>query len=79
VRNVPGRKAEAKASEKKAFFFEKKKQKTFATFGFGAAGDAQPRGSRVFWLFFSKKNRFLPLIFASVEERPGLLRAPFLR
>jgi hypothetical protein len=31
----------------KRFFFEKK-QKTFGRFDFGAAGDAQPRGSKGF-------------------------------
>jgi hypothetical protein len=63
--NCPGSRREAKASGGKAFFFEKQQQKTFGRFGFGAAVDAQPRGSKVFWFFFSKKNRFLPLVFAS--------------
>jgi hypothetical protein len=54
--NCPGSRREAKASGGKAFFFEKKKQKTFGRFDFGAAGDAQPRGSKVFWFFFAKKE-----------------------
>jgi hypothetical protein len=66
--NCPSTHAESKASGSKAFFLEKKKQKTFGRFGFGAAGDARPRGSKVFWFFFSKKNRLLPLIFASVDS-----------
>jgi hypothetical protein len=41
------------------FFFEKKKQKTFVHLGFGLPGKAQPRFVKVFWFFFSKKNRFL--------------------
>jgi hypothetical protein len=59
--NCPGSRREAKASGGKACFFEKKQQKTFGCFDFGAAGDAQPRGSNVFRFIFSKKHRFLPL------------------
>jgi hypothetical protein len=44
----------------KHFFFEKKKQKTFVRFGFGLSGEDRPRLAKVFWFFFSKKNRFLP-------------------
>jgi hypothetical protein len=44
--------------QKKSFFFEKKKQKTFDCFGFGLSGRAQPKVAKVFWFFFSKKNRF---------------------
>jgi hypothetical protein len=47
--------------ERKILFFEKKKQKTFDCFGFGLSGYAQPRLVKVFWFFFLKKNRFLPL------------------
>jgi hypothetical protein len=50
------------ASSGKAFFFEKKKQKTSTCFGFGLSGWAQLRQSRVFWfppggrrLFFKKE------------------------
>jgi hypothetical protein len=46
--------------ESKDFFFEKKKQKTFDCFGCGLSGDSGPRLVKVFWFFFSKKNRFLP-------------------
>ncbi len=58
---------------RKAFFFEKKKQKTFVP----VAG-TQPRapsrpaapasaatGTKVFWFFFSKKNCFLAFFFAA--------------
>jgi hypothetical protein len=41
----------------KAFFFEKKKQKTFTYCGFSLSGKAQPKLVKVFWFFFSKKNR----------------------
>jgi hypothetical protein len=44
---------------RKAFFFEKKKQKTFDHFGFGLSGWAQPSFAKVFWFFFSKKNASL--------------------
>jgi hypothetical protein len=41
------------------FFFEKKNQKTFATWVCGAAGAAQARsGAKVFCFFFSKKKSF---------------------
>jgi hypothetical protein len=36
-------------------FLKKKQQKTFGRFDFGAAGDAQPRGSKFFGSFFFKK------------------------
>jgi hypothetical protein len=45
--------------ERKAFFFEKKKQKTFISFGFGFSGEAQPRHPKVFCFFFSKKKSLL--------------------
>jgi hypothetical protein len=41
--------------ERKRFFFEKKKQKTSVHWSLAQA----PR-IKVFWFFFSKKNRFLP-------------------
>ena len=52
--------------ERKHFFFEKKKQKTFSLAG-SARGVlhracAAP-GTKVFWFFFSKKNTFLPCLF----------------
>jgi hypothetical protein len=57
-----------KAKEAKRFFFEKKKQKTFpgaARLGAWSTAVAQaPRRAallKVFWFFFSKKNRFLLL------------------
>jgi flavodoxin len=43
----------------KAFFFEKKKQKTFAK-GRSLAGGVR-QGKKVFWFFFSEKNIFLPV------------------
>jgi hypothetical protein len=42
--------------EESLFFFEKKNQKTFVYFGFGLSGRAQPRQSKVFCFFFSKKK-----------------------
>jgi hypothetical protein len=50
--------AEAKTRGRKAFFFEKKKQKTFTYFGFGLSGYAQPRLVKFFG--FLKKE---PLLF----------------
>jgi hypothetical protein len=49
---------------RKRFFFEKKKQKTFAKLGLGPRHQHGP-GPKVFWFpgrgaFFSKKNFFLP-------------------
>jgi hypothetical protein len=43
----------------KAFFFEKKKQKTFDCFGCGPSSEAQRKHAKVFWFFFSKKNSLL--------------------
>jgi hypothetical protein len=40
--------------------FLKKQQKTLAHFSFGLSGQARPSFAKVFWFFFSKKNRFLP-------------------
>jgi hypothetical protein len=42
--------------ERKDFFFEKKKQKTFVCPGFGLSGSAQPRLAKAFCFFFSKKK-----------------------
>jgi hypothetical protein len=55
---------------RKAWFFEKKKRKTFIGFACGPAGQAQPRVAKVFWFFFSKKNRFLPLAFPTLLHPP---------
>jgi hypothetical protein len=50
-----------KAGKRKACFFEKKQQKTFAR---GAAGGSlrmratMGTGAKVFWFFFAKKNVF---------------------
>jgi hypothetical protein len=45
---------------RKAFFFEKKKQKTFGRFGFGLPGKAQSRLVKVFWfIFFQKRTAYL--------------------
>jgi hypothetical protein len=38
----------------KAFFFEKKKQKTFGPYGCGLSGWNEARLVKVFWRFFSK-------------------------
>jgi hypothetical protein len=43
---------------RKAFFSEEKKQKTFARAVADLSGSAR-KGKKVFWFFFSKKNRFL--------------------
>jgi hypothetical protein len=43
-------------SERKAFFFEKKKQKTFICFGFGFSGWAQPSEQKFFGSFFQKRT-----------------------
>jgi hypothetical protein len=40
---------------RKAFFFEKKKQKTFG-YWIRLQPQAEAQGSKVFWFFFSKKN-----------------------
>jgi hypothetical protein len=50
--------------QRKAFFFEKKKQKTFDYSGFGLPGETEAEFVRVFWFFFSIKNRFLLLALA---------------
>jgi hypothetical protein len=41
--------------ERKDFFFEKKKQKTFVRLA-AAFPDGARQGPKVFWFFFSKKN-----------------------
>jgi hypothetical protein len=46
------------APGRKDFFFEKKKQKTFGLLRAGRS--ARRKWIKVFWFFFSKKNRFLP-------------------
>jgi hypothetical protein len=51
----------AKASGRKIFFFEKKKQKTYDCFGFGPSGWRERSRASVFWFFSSKKNHFLSL------------------
>jgi hypothetical protein len=43
-------------AESKACFFEKKKQKTFVSFGVGFAGEAQPSPAKIFWFFFAKRT-----------------------
>jgi hypothetical protein len=37
----------------------KKEAKNSCSIGFGRSAEAQPKVVRVFWFFFSKKNRFL--------------------
>jgi len=61
----PGQSGEARPGKRKAFFFEKKKQKTFDFFDLAAdlsqmQGETVPK-TKVFWFFFSKKNIFLSL------------------
>jgi hypothetical protein len=48
--------------ERKFFFFEKKKQKTFVWLGARWGGGA-PYCVRAFWFFFSKKN--IPACFGA--------------
>jgi hypothetical protein len=56
----------------------KKEAKNFCSTGFGLAAEAQPKFVKVFWFFFSKKNRF-PCCLPSVEaiSIPGQL--PFFQ
>jgi hypothetical protein len=53
----------------------KKEAKNFCSTGFGLSTEAQPEFVKVFWFFFSKKNRFLYRL-PSVEaiSIPGQLR-----
>ncbi len=44
----------------KAFFSEEKKQKTFGR-AVAAFPSTRAKGTKVFWFFFSKKNRLLRL------------------
>jgi hypothetical protein len=54
-RNCPASRRAAKAGGSKTCCFEKQQQRPFGRFDFGAAGDAGPGGSNVFWrLFFEK-------------------------
>jgi hypothetical protein len=46
-------------ARRKVFFFEKKKQKTFGRLS-RTLPAAHAKVKKVFWFFFSKKNRFLP-------------------
>jgi hypothetical protein len=39
-------------------FFLKKAAENFCSIGFGLSAEAQPDSVKVFWFFFSKKNRF---------------------
>jgi hypothetical protein len=48
-----------KASGRKVFFFEKKKQKTFADPGRAYPDRPKPKRTKVFCFFFSKKKCFL--------------------
>jgi len=62
------------APRSKAFFFEKKKQKTFDYFGFGLSGERGPKFVKVFWFFFSKKNCFLSSPDCPAATHPGQSR-----
>jgi hypothetical protein len=53
-----------KAEERKHFFFEKKKQKTFGYWS-RAGRTVGSKLTKVFWFFFSKKNCFLSLADAA--------------
>jgi hypothetical protein len=46
----------AEASGRKRFFFEKKNQKTFVNWRSLNPDRPKPKGSEVFWFFFSRKN-----------------------
>jgi hypothetical protein len=56
--------------ESKAFFFEKKKQKTFAYFGCGLSGYNEPRLVKVFCFFFSKKKFLLSSFIVAAAAGP---------
>jgi hypothetical protein len=45
-----------RVGERKAFFFEKKKQKTFGRAVADFSGERATARKKVFWFFFSKKN-----------------------
>ncbi len=49
----------AQRRERKVLFFEKKQQNTFVRSAFGLSGESEPKRAKVFWFFFSKKNRLL--------------------
>jgi hypothetical protein len=57
----------AKASGKKAFFFEKKKQKTSVCFGFGLSGIGSAPTRKSFLVLFFKKE---PLLGHSPLHKP---------
>jgi hypothetical protein len=48
--------------QRKVFFFEKKKQKTFGYFGCGLSRIERGQFPKVFWFFFSKKNMLASMI-----------------
>jgi hypothetical protein len=54
--------------ERKRFFFEKKNQKTFISLGPLYPEMPQPKGSKVFCFFFSKKKTFL----SARRPHPGM-------
>jgi hypothetical protein len=54
---VPRRQPAGKAG--KDLFFGKKEARNSCQAGFGLSTEAQPELVKVFWFFFSKKNRFL--------------------
>jgi CspA family cold shock protein len=73
----------AKASGRKAFFFEKKKRKTFDYFGFGSPREAEAKFAKFFGSFFQKRTASFPwprwsaAVSASPREvhlRPGCRR-----
>jgi hypothetical protein len=73
----PGRRSAAgggvRLEESKAFFFEKKNQKTFMTFSSPCAGNIartrDPNGQKFFASFFKKEGlSFLPCLFHRTHE-----------
>jgi hypothetical protein len=45
-------------AEKRSAFLKKSAQKTFVNLGHGRCNNRGPEETKVFWFFFSKKNRF---------------------
>jgi hypothetical protein len=67
--NCPGRRPQVRASSRKTFFFEKKKQKTFAQLASAFPQRLSLNVSKFFGAFF-KKNRFMSfLLDKSVHAR----------
>ena len=52
------------SKQAKAFFSEEKKQKIFVSAVADVSGGRATAEAKVFWFFFSKKNRFLACLIA---------------